>query len=78
MTKTPTLTASMVTRGVRKRMDQALNPSEGIVRSARQRQIDEMVAEARDEIGYDRPNAIIVKDPETVLEPWERTRRFGN
>lgn len=78
MSKTPALTASMVTRGVRKRMDQALNPSEGIVRSARQRQIDDMLVEARDELGYDRPNAIIVTDPDAVLEPWQRTRRFGN
>lgn len=77
MSETGNLNGGMVSRGVRKAPANALNPAEGVMRSPYDKIKEQVIAEAREEMGYHRSVRLDVHHPDAELEPWQRRRRFG-
>lgn len=77
MSETGNLNAGMVSRGTRVGPAKALNPAQGVMRSPYDKIKEQVIAEAREELGYHRSVRLDVHHPDAELEPWQTRRRFG-
>jgi hypothetical protein len=74
---TASLGANMITRKRAPLNPRAMDPANGNVRSAYQSVIDQVVADARDDLRYHLEQGIRVYSPDDeTVEPWQKARKL--